>query len=137
MAVSQPALLGATQTRKKQKNPQFMFPDVGGQTNFQGGLAQQPSNNAAQQNLFNRNDPFASATPGLIPGRGISSVVDTAAAGAAGTVLGEETVGDPVQFVPPIEGQQSPSQLDRDFVLSGDRAALTKPVTASAQRHGR
>lgn len=127
MAVSQPALLGSTQSRKRQQHPQFMFPDLNAQMNFSEGRVVPPSNNAGQQNLFQRDDPFAQKIPGTIA-RGTSSVVDATRGidpigtdplgGQAGVILAE-----------PVAGQQEPEALDRAFTLSGDQAKLTKPVT--------
>ena len=120
MAVSQPALLGATQQRKRTNQPQFMFPQTA--QNLAEGV-QRPSNNAAQQSLFQQNDPFAQKIPGtgVAPIRGVSSVVDA--------VRGTQPVGEPAAFEPPVEGQQPPEALDRAFAPSGDQLKLIKPVT--------
>lgn len=121
MAISQPALIGATQKRKQnQQHPQFLFPQP--EMNFSEGRALPPSNNAQAQSLFQRNDPFARNVPGAgaTVAPGVSSVVDASRFGQA--------AGVPAETVEPIAGQQAPAALDQPVSLSGDRLALVKPV---------
>lgn len=129
MVVSRPALLGGTQ-RKRQSQPQFMFPDLAKEMNFQAGRVLPPSNNTPAQSLFQRDDPFQRNMPGTVSALpGTSSVVDAArgVGSAAETAIGTAVVPNPDQAR--IDEINNRTGQFGAFQPSGDQLKLIKPVT--------
>ena len=103
-----------------------MFPSP--EMNFDQGRFIAPSNNAAQQSLFSKNDPFAQAVAGTGTAAnqapaGVSSVLDVA-------VQQQAPLVDPVQVAP--LNFERPDRRDAPGAAGprGANAELVKPVTA-------
>ncbi len=107
-----------------------MFPSP--EMNFDQGRFIAPSNNAAQQSLFSKNDPFAQAVAGTGTAAnqapaGVSSVLDV----AVQQQQAQAPLIDPIQAGPlnlaPPDRRDAPGEGSR---ARGANAELVKPVTA-------